>query len=179
MTNQTHGHPGSKAKDSKSCRSYGFTLIELILVLTLLAVAAALITPALRSFIRGRTLDAEAGRLLSLTRAAQSRAVSEGMPILLWLDAEQGAYGTEEESRPGAADPLALACTVSDRVRLTVEHATPAATERRHLPAMRFLPDGHVDEGSPATVRLNDTAGTALCLVQTRNRMGYEIQLGH
>ena len=89
-TGQTNGRPRNGRR--------GFTLIELILVLTLLAIAASLIAPALSGFFRGRALDSEARRLLSLTRAAQSRAVSEGMPMLLWVDAAQGAYGVEEET---------------------------------------------------------------------------------
>jgi type II secretion system protein H len=145
-------------------------------VLTLLAIAAALIAPALSHFMRGRALDAEARRLLSLTRAAQSRAVSEGLPVLLWLDAAQAAYGTEEEMKPGAADPKALQFTLDDSVRMTVPNAAPAVTQKRHLPAIRFLPDGGVDEASPAAVRLNDASGVTLILAQTRNRMGYEIQ---
>jgi Tfp pilus assembly protein FimT len=144
--------------------------------MTLLAVAAALLAPTLSNFIRGRSLDAEAIRLLSLTRAAQSRAVSEGMPVLLWLDAKQGAYGTEEESKSQATDALALKFSVDDRVTLTVENSAPGATELRHLPAIRFMPDDSIDEGSPTSVQLGDSTGESLWLVQTQNRMGYEIQ---
>jgi len=151
-------------------------LIELCLVLALLSVAAALIAPSLSRFMCGHTLNAEARRLLSLTHAAQSRAVSEGIPVLLWFDAAQATYGTEEESRSEATDPKALQFTLSDRLRLTVVKATSLATQKKHLPAMRFLPDGSIDETSPASVQLSDTFGTALTLQQTRNRMGYEIQ---
>lgn len=154
----------------------GFTLIELCLVLTLLAVAAALIAPALSNFMRSRTLDAEARRMLSLTRAAQSRAVSEGLPVLLWFDAEQASYGMEEETRTEAIDPQAMQFTLNDRLRLTVMNPSPSATQKHHLPAMRFLPDGSVDETSPAAVQLSDASGPALLLQQTRSRMSYEIQ---
>jgi Tfp pilus assembly protein FimT len=148
-------------------------------VLTLLAVAAALITPAISNFIRGRSLDAEAMRLLSLTRAAQSRAVSEGMPVLLWLDAEKGAYGSEEESRSEATDPKALEFSLHESVSITVNNSATDATQLRHLPAIRFMPDDSIDEGSPDSVRLNDSTGASLWLVQTQNRMGYEIQRDH
>ena len=154
----------------------GFTLVELCLVLALLAIAAALIAPSLANFIRGRALDAEASRLLSLTHAAQSRAVSEGMPMLLWFNAPQGTYGTEEEARPGAADPKALQFSVNDRLRLTLSETPSAATTTRQRPAIRFLPDGSINEASPARVCLTDSSGRTLWLGQTRNRMGYEIQ---
>src|SRR6266850_7421868 len=63
-----------------------FTLMELILVMTVLAVAVWIAAPALANFFRGRTLDSEARRFLSLTRHGQSRAVAEGVPMELWLD---------------------------------------------------------------------------------------------
>ncbi|MCX6930914.1 MAG: prepilin-type N-terminal cleavage/methylation domain-containing protein, partial [Verrucomicrobia bacterium] len=62
-----------------------FTLIELILVMALLTIVISLTAPSLSKFFRGRTLDSEARRLLALTRSGQSRAVSEGMPMDLWV----------------------------------------------------------------------------------------------
>src|SRR6266566_7071347 len=73
----------------------GFTLMELILVMTVLAIAVSITAPALANFFRGRTLDSEARRFLSLTRHGQSRAVAEGVPMELWLDAVNQTYGLE------------------------------------------------------------------------------------
>ena len=44
-----------------------FTLIELILVMALLTIAASLVAPKMASFFRGRAHDQEARRLLALT----------------------------------------------------------------------------------------------------------------
>src|SRR4051812_384981 len=63
-----------------------FTLLELILVLVLLAITASLVGGNMGSFFRGRALSFEARRMLSLTHYAQSRAVSEGVPMVLWFD---------------------------------------------------------------------------------------------
>jgi type II secretion system protein H len=157
------------------CRR-GFTLIELILVLTLLAIVASLIAPSLSSFMRGRSLDSEARRLLSLTRAAQSRAVSEATPMLLWINAPQGAYGVEREATSKRNDPRALEFSVDGNVQVAVVNPGSAGTRVRNLPVIRFLADGTIDENSPQTLRLNDTTGATFWLVQTRNRMGYEIR---
>ena len=46
----------------------GFTLIELVLVMTLLIVVISFSAPSLGKFFRGRALDGEARRLLSLSR---------------------------------------------------------------------------------------------------------------
>ena len=76
----------------------GFTLIELILVLALLVIITSIAAPAMSRFIRGRALDSEARRLSALMHAAQSRAVSEGMTMMLWVDEKAGAYGLEAET---------------------------------------------------------------------------------
>lgn len=162
--------------ESKSACRHGFTLIELILVLTLLGIVTALIAPSLSNFMRGRSLDSEARRLLSLTHAAQSRAVSEGTPMMLWMNATQGSYGMEREGNSENNDPKALEFSVNGNVQLMVMNTAKAGTTVRKLPAIRFSPDGTIDENSPTTLRLNDTTGAMLWLVQTRNRMDYEIR---
>jgi len=162
--------------ESKPACQHGFTLIELILVLTLLTVTASLIAPALSNFMRGRALDSETRRLLSLTHAAQSRAVSEGMPMVLWMNTTQGSYGMEREASPENSDPKALEFSVDGNVQLVVMNTAKVGTTVRKLPAIRFLPDGSIDENSPPTLRLGDTTGAMLWLIQTRNRMGYEIR---
>src|SRR6266571_2701739 len=99
-------HFGIQASDFFRVSEFGirissrraFTLIELILVMTVLTIAVSVTAPALAHFFRGRSLDSEARRLLALTHLGQSRAVSEGLPMDLWLDAQQGAYGLEAES---------------------------------------------------------------------------------
>src|SRR5687767_2693361 len=74
-----------------------FTLIELILVMTILIVVLSVSGPSLVSFFKGRTLDSEARRFLALTRYGQSRAISEGVPISLWIDPKEKKYGLEIE----------------------------------------------------------------------------------
>jgi hypothetical protein len=44
-----------------------------------------------------------------------------------------------------------------------------------NLPALKFLPDGTVDETSPATVVLQDVDGFGRLLVLNKLRTGYEI----
>src|SRR5258708_24760112 len=105
-----------------------FTLIELILVLTLMAILASFIAPSVTNFVNGRALDSEARRLLSLTRAAQSRAVGEGMAMVVWLDATKGAYGLEQEATSQNSDPKAQDFTVDEHVQLQVVNSSSSAT---------------------------------------------------
>jgi type II secretion system protein H len=153
-----------------------FTLIELMLVLALLVIVTSLAAPAMANFIRGRAMDSEARRLFALMHAAQSRAVSEGMPMMLWVDEKQYAYGLSAETTGLAGDPNAENLTVDSTLQITVlTVGLNAPTTFKNLPAIRFLADGTVDENSPQTLQLTDSAGVSRWLIESRNHTGYEI----
>ena len=154
-----------------------FTLVELLLVLALLVVITSLVAPAMSNFIRARALDSETRRLFALMHAGQSRAVSEGLPMMLWVDEKQGTYGLNAETPPSGGDPKAENLTLDENVQIAVLNVgATALTTFQNLPAIRFLADGTIDENSPQTLRLTDARGNALWLVEARNRMGYEIR---
>ena len=160
-----------------TCHSAAFTLIELILVLALLVVITSLAAPAMANFIRGRALDSEARRLFALIHAGQSRAVSEGMPMVLWVDEKQGAYGLQAETTGKTGDLKAETLPVDSTLQIAVlTTGLGATTTFNNLPAIRFLADGTVDENSPQTLQLTDSAGVSRWLIETRNHTGYEIR---
>ena len=182
----------------------GLTLVELVLVMTLLIIVISVAAPSLGNFFRGRTLDSEARRLLALTHGAQSRAVFEGVPVRLWLDGKQRTYGMEEEAGYAEVDTKAVEFNVDKdlgieivmtglknvslkNARSTLTSASSAAARTRalnqraqarhaNLPGIRFLPDGSIDDTSPQIVRIYDRNGDMLCLVQARSRISYEIR---
>jgi type II secretion system protein H len=175
----------------------GFTLIELILVMTILTIAVSITAPTLANFFRGRTLDSEARRLLALTRQGQSRAVSEGIPMELWIDTAQGIFGLEAEPSYEQTDPKAVELKLDKDLTLEAVNDSPLAARKgailgpinsatnsgsmvlsRHpeLPRIRFLPDGSISESSPQTLRLTGIDGGSLWLSQSRNRLSYEIR---
>jgi prepilin-type N-terminal cleavage/methylation domain-containing protein len=174
----------------------GFTLIELILVMALLTVVISLTAPRLSRFFHGRTLDSEARRLLALTRSGQSRAVSEGMPMDLWVDAGQGIFGLEAEPSYETSDPKAVEFTLDGGLLIEVVNKTivaPVNTMSRTrqastasvprvnlvhatLPTIRFLPDGSIGEASPQLLHLTSGDGGSLWLAQARDGVSYEIR---
>jgi prepilin-type N-terminal cleavage/methylation domain-containing protein len=170
----------------------GFTLIELMLVMAVLTIAVSLTAPALANFFRGRSLDSEARRLLSLTHQGQSRAVSEGIPMELWLDAANGSYGLEADASYEPTDSKALEFPLDKDLQLAIEtgsnstvpaggssaSAGMSASVGTHanLPKIRFLPDGSISETSPQKLRVLARDGTALYVAQSRSRLNYEIQ---
>jgi prepilin-type N-terminal cleavage/methylation domain-containing protein len=162
-------------KHSKSRSRCAFTLIELVMVMALLVVAVCMVAPRLSDFVKGRALDSEARRLLALTNAGESRAVSEGMPMMLWFDGKQNSCGLDTETPPKGGDTKAENISISDSVAIApVNTGSSAMTTFNHLPAIRFLPDGTVDTGSPRTVQLTQGNDT-LWLIELQNRTGYEI----
>jgi type II secretion system protein H len=196
MKHSTHS---SKASECAGLR--GFTLIELILVMAILTIAVSVTAPSLSNFFRGRTLDAEARRILALTRLGQSRAASEGVPVQLWIDAAQGLYGLETEPsyettdakreefkldggmqiETIAYDPTSMDTLPGSTAPAPV-NTMPANSARQNsgphsaLPKVKFLPDGTVDESSPQMIKLTGRDGFSIYVAQTRNRVNYEIR---
>lgn len=166
----------------------GFTLVELILVLALLAIVFAIASPSLSRFFRGRGLDNEARRFVALTRVAQSRAVSEGVPMVLWLDPKQHTYGLNADKSFVEEDPKAQQFTCDDAVDIEVQPsadaiaASQASQFKNEKPGsggiytLRFNPDGFVSAASPEIVAFSQKDNGELWVTQSRNRLNYEIQ---
>jgi len=156
-----------------------FTLVEMILVMVMLVVAVSIIAPNLAGFVRGRALDSEARRLIAMMNAGKARAVSEGMPTVLWIDEKNKSYGLEAETPAQKTDPEAEKFPVDENVAIAVMNFSGSGTtfnvNNQSLPAIRFLADGTVDENSPQTVKLTGSGGGALWLLESADRTGYEI----
>ncbi len=90
---------------TKISRSGGFTLMELLLVLVVIGVVVALVAPSLRGFAGGQQTDDAAASILSLTRWAQSQAITLGRPCRLNLDPGAGTYWLTVQEQ-GAYVPL-------------------------------------------------------------------------
>ena len=167
-----------------------FTLIELILVMAMLAIVISVALPSLKGFFRGRNLDSEARRFLSLTRYGQSRAVSEGVPMVLWIDARQKTYGLQAQTGYADTDTNAVQFTLDKD--LQVEAVTPqvasltqsnlwtqSARPVGSLPMIRFQPDGFISETSPDQIVFRQGADEPIWIAESADRLKYEIQASH
>jgi type II secretion system protein H len=166
-----------------------FTLIELILVMAMLSIVLSLAGPSLARFFRGRGLDSEARRFLALTRYGQSRAVSEGIPMLLWIDEQQRRFGLEAESSYlEEKDTKSKEYELSDSLQIEVEMPLTRVlttqwkgtgqikTSQR---VIRFTPDGFITDTSPDYVvlrQVREGEEEAVFIGRNRNRLNYEIQ---
>jgi len=164
--------------------------------MALLTIVISLTAPKLSRFFHGRTLDSEARRLLALTRSGQSRAVSEGVPMDLWVDAERGEFGLAAEPSFETSDPKVVEFELDSGLKIEVVRRTdtaPALTLNRSrqasaastprvvpargdLPAIRFLPDGSLGQTSPQKLHLTSGDGGSLWLAQSRDGLNYEIR---
>ena len=155
--------------------------------MALLTVVMSLTAPSLAHFFRGRSLDSEARRFLGLTRYGQSRAVSEGVPMVLWIDQEQGTYGLKAEmsyaEEDGKAVEFELAKDLKMEVQLPVtglesipwKITTEVAGNR---PAIRFTADGFMGDNSPDYIifrQEHEGEEDEKWIGQSRNRLSYEI----
>ena len=105
------------ARTSRAGRAPGFTLIELMLVLVLLAIMLFLALPAFQSLVQSTT-EREVNRLTSLIRLLRNEAVLTRRPYRLVFDLKQREYFVEELSLNGQL----------------VEQTDPAILRRHRLP---------------------------------------------
>jgi len=169
----------------------GFTLVELVVVMTLLVTVIALASPSLAGFFRGRAVEAEARRFMTLTRLGQSRAASEGVPVILWMDPAQRTYGLEADSSFIEQDDRAVEYALDGNVTMeiggneivqaaitsdTLFGSANSASQRSMHPHIRFEPDGGVSETSPENFQLMDRDGGGVWVRLSANRLNYEIR---
>jgi len=178
-------------------RLAAFTLIELILVMAILTMAVSVTAPTLSNFFRGRSLDSEMRRLLALTHAGQSRAVSEGLPMDLWIDEANGVLGLEAEPSYETSDSHAVQFKLDNGLQIEAVKqlaVTPAAVlspgqtmpsvasvptaKLTHptLPTIRFLPDGTISLRSASKLRLSGRDGASLWLIESTDKLSYEVR---
>jgi prepilin-type N-terminal cleavage/methylation domain-containing protein len=166
-----------------AARRDGFTLVELIFVLVLLLIVASLVAPRMSSFFRGRALSQEARRMLSVMQYAQSRAVSEGVPIVLWFDPARGVYGLEAEGGHSGMDERFVDYVLEPTLQLELPTVTDAPVSEegdeafgfRDRAGIRFNPDGFFDDVSVSRVIIRQGSEGALQLAPAPDRLGYEI----
>jgi prepilin-type N-terminal cleavage/methylation domain-containing protein len=181
-----------------------FTLIELILVMALITIVVSVSLPSLKGFFKGRDLDSEARRFLSLTRYGASRAVAEGIPVELYVDTQQRLYGLRAQAGFLERDTKRVEYKLPEELSFEVTAAPPkkasgednldnpdeqflnnlddTSDSGNPIKIIRFNSDGFIGDKSPAAVILRQRAadesaeGDAVAIAQTATRLTYEIR---
>lgn len=126
--------------------SAGFSLLEMILVLAIAGLVAALVIPTLPGALESARLRGSAGEVRATFTLARTLAVSEARNRSVAFDLERGEYGIDGEARKGI---------LPEGIRLLAVRLGDAASERG-IVRVRFYPDGSADE---AAVALSSSGG--------------------
>lgn len=174
---------------TKVRRSPGFTLVELILVMTIMVIMIGMLAPSLKGFFRGRNLDNEALQFLALTRYGQSRAINEGVPVELWVNSTARTYGLEALSgyaeTPGESKTFTLNSDLkitflTAAATTTLQHSNYWSQTKAQIGAVtriRFQPDGFISDASPKDIYLTQGADRKT-IAEAPTHLEYDIQTG-
>lgn len=144
----------------------GFTLIELIVVLALIAILTAVILPEMRGSLEESVLRSTARSLVAACNSANSRAIASGLPHQLVIDSSNHRYTIErapDSSRPRPANSPSStpeSAAIDPRIVVDLHHLEPP-TANSSQPTIEFHPDGTVDA---AEFRLRDRSGFAISI---------------
>ncbi len=108
----------------------GFTLIEVIVVLVIMALAYGLVVPALSSVLDGPRLDRAARQMVASLREARSTALIDGRTVRFTVD--PAAREWRRGDRRGALD---------DEIAFRLD-APPAGRGADGAASILFFPDG-------------------------------------
>src|SRR5436305_102535 len=88
--------PGSHPHRTDGSRRSGFTLLELMVVLLVLVMAAALFPLALDRALPARRVTTTADHLIAAVRNAQAVSTASGRPVTLTINAQGLSVGARE-----------------------------------------------------------------------------------
>jgi prepilin-type N-terminal cleavage/methylation domain-containing protein len=164
--------PIGMEKSDDAMRSPAFTLVELLLVMAILLVVMGVVAPSLSRSLRARKVSDEASRFLALTEFARDSAVSEGMPMMIWVNGSSQHYGL---------DPMNdyLQSKVHREYALTSDvQFDPASAPAvgANTSVIQYMPNGTPAVTSVAGVKLVDHFGGTVVISLRSDGSRYEIQ---
>jgi general secretion pathway protein H len=109
----------------------GFTLLELLIVLLLLAVLAGFAGQRMMSSMERPALQTATGELAAVLRRARSEAIVHNAPVAVRVDVDAPSFGIPGER----------VYAVSDRLKLTL-FAAVSDELPSNIGEIRFFPDG-------------------------------------
>lgn len=126
----------------RAARGRGFTLLEMVMVLVLAGILAALVAPSVSRTLESSRLRGGAAELRATLSLARTLSASAGQARSVLFDLESGEYGIAGESRRRL-----LPEGVSFRsVRVGDALAEAGRPPGRDAPRVRFFPDGSAEE---------------------------------
>jgi prepilin-type N-terminal cleavage/methylation domain-containing protein len=163
----------------------GFTLVELIVVMFLLAGVLSIVAPNLSRFFQNRYVIEEARRMHAVIRHAQQQAIATGFPVTVWLEPDENRFGFQIQNpfkQRGvqntlySEDPRSV-YTLKSEIRMLVNPNEMDQATARYL--IRFMPDGSIDASSLQMIQLVRALSPTedfIYIVQSQMKSAYDIQ---
>lgn len=120
----------------------GFTLVELMVSLAIVALALALVPPAIERLRDGTRYRDTVRSVVTDLRAARQRALAEGMETRFFVDLAERRYGLNRQALRPLPEPLQMRVIVAG-IEMTGQG----------LGSIRFLPQGGATGGSVDVLR--------------------------
>jgi len=138
---------------TRSAQRSGFTLLELVLVLMIIATVMAMAAPSLRGFSHGARQRDAAEELLAMTRWARTYATTHGVVCRLNIDIVAGRFWLSEQ-QPGSGQFTQIASGFG-RV-----FTAPAGVQIQVLPPGDALLPGRQDAAAMQQIQRTVAAGS-------------------
>lgn len=151
----------------------GFTLVELILALVVMATIMALAAPTLGRSMRNKHLKQEGLRILAATELCRSQAIATGVPMVLWFDQTQGAFGVQPKTGFDAPTTATREFTLPEELR--IDSITSARGSKSADTSVEFAPDGVPELDGVDTITVADKFGGKTTIARTDDGWGFEI----
>jgi len=162
-----------RTRNDTSHASPAFTLVELILVMAILATILAFSAPLLSRSFKQRGLDEDATQLFALTEYARDEAVSQGLPMTVWINPQLGSFGVRAKDGYEGDASREKSCSLKPDHRFDLSQAP---TDRAGLVAAAdFDPSGTLGDESLADISIVDRNNNAVSVAQTDDGQSYEI----
>lgn len=135
---------------------YGFTLLELILVMLIISTLLAVASPSLQGFFSSRKTNDAASNILSLMKLAGTQAVTEGRIYRLNLDPEKRSYwltAVEEGVFSELHTEFGRVFILPEDTSIELEKEAENSSQEKYV---QFYPEGWAQ---PGLIRLTDRRG--------------------
>lgn len=128
-----------------------------------LIIGTAISVPNLAGFARGRRLTDDARRLWALTRYARELALTQAVPIAVWVDADTQRYGLDAVPGYGhSVAPLVYALGADLEVLVDADSARRLEADAGTMPRLVWWPDGSLADGANPVWILRDRRHPAI-----------------